>query len=580
MNPKLTLKKDKQGDPQRLLLFTDKGEANIVSEATFGIARKNYSPDGRDVWSLPVDPAVLRQVRKVMHDTVACPDLLNYLIEMMKKQERVDEATRDHTIDHPNLWDFQKPSVRFLETARAGILAHQMGMGKTVVVCAALKHMGFKRTLIVCPNGWSWASHLHQWIDNPYDVSIVQAGSSKKGKLGWDEGIQSHIFSGTKEAREKFIAELLKQDRFVLITNFEQMTIHQETLSKGTYDLCVVDEAHRLKNHQAKRSRASRKIIPRADYRWLLTGTPIRRGYEDLWALLNLCDPVRFTSYWNFVKIYFRAHPNHWGGMDIQGPRDSYAFNRMLSSYMFRKTKKEVMPQLPDKLVEDIKLPMTEKQEALYRQMEKDFRVLVKKEMADGKTAEELVFAPNVAAQLMRLRQLCLDPSLLDDDSPSAKLYYLAEFLEDFQETDEKLLIFAYFRGFIDAVRVLLQSMKIPHQIFVGGMGAQRGREIESLLNENKTKVVVGTIGAMGEFLNLQAASQVIFCDRSWSQKENEQAEDRVHRGEIKTSPVIKYLVHPRSVDLDIMATCRRKQRMEDETVNRVEVLRNLLRRG
>ena len=548
-------------------------------EGSFGIARKNKSTEG-DMWSLPLDPTLVRSVRATMQDTVIDPELREYLDQLMKHQRAVDESTRDHSIEHPHLWGFQKPSVKFLETAGRCVLGHQMGTGKTVIACAALDYLRLRKVLIVCPNSWSWASHISQWVEDPSTVFILQAGSSNKGKLEWDEEINSYVFSGSRDSREDFLKELLlTENEFLLITNFNQMTIHKEVLSKAKYDVCVVDEAHRLKNHGSQRSRASRTILPLADFRWLLTGTPIRRGYEDLWALLHICDPNRFPSYWNFVKIYFRTVPNYWGSLDIIGPRDEYAFNRMLSTYMFRKTKQEVMPELPDKIIEEVKLPMTEEQERLYRQMEKDFRVLVRKELEEGKDEEQIIFAPNVAAQLTRLRQLCLSPALLEDSTDSAKLHYVNEFLEDFKEQDEKLLIFTYFRQFVPLVERTLKAHEIPYALFVGGMGQQQGRKIEEMLNKDQVKVVVGTIGAMGEFLNLQAASQVIFCDRSWSQKENEQAEDRVHRGEIKTSPVIRYLYHPKTVDQDIVAVCNRKQKMEDETVNRIEVIRSLLRR-
>lgn len=556
---------------KRLVLECSYDEKELAKDAGRGIARFSKRDKG---WTYPRDPNVVGALYDNFYNLRVTKDVQDYLDDLKQHQADIQEAVRDNSplFEGDNLWDFQRGSVRFLETAKRCVLAHQMGTGKTVIVSTAVHYLNLERVLIVCPNPvkWSWSDHLTEWAGR--DSYILESGKPNK-TLSSDPRV---LFGTARERAEQLHDVLVRKEPLILIINYEQLRLHQVIFDKYDFDAIVVDEAHRIKNRRAARTQALIKTAQRATYLWMLTGTPVRNDYTDLWTYLHLSDPERFTSYWNFISFYLHTVPGFFGGVDIIGLRDETNFNKMLSTYMFRKTKSEVMPQLPDKIYNDIKIPMLPAQQKAYEKMEKDFVFAVEKELKSGETIEQAVFAQNVVSQITRLRQICLAPAILESKAKSAKLEALWDIFEDVQQ--EGFILYSCFRGFLTLAAEVLDSMEIPYGYIVGGQPTEKSREVELGLNDGSLKGVLATV-QMGEGLNLQAARTVVFADIDWVPAVNEQAEDRVHRGEITESPTIIRLYHPGTVDADVRAACRRKEKIVNETVGRVETVRNILTR-
>lgn len=577
MKSTFNLELTKAGIPKRLTYSCPRELSDVVRMATGGCATFR---NGR--WGMPVDPTYLRRLLPLTGARVT-DTLKDYLGYLKRQQIQVVEAVKDGSPLGPDdgLWGpIQRASVRFLEAGGRVVLGHEMGVGKTVIACKALEQIPTSRILIVCPNSvkWSWVDHIAEWAHLEYPVLVMESGGKSNEELRPKKN--AHELYGSKTERDNQLSTMIAEKQsFALIMNYEQMAIHSKIFAESEYDVIIVDEAHRVKNRKAKRTKALIDLSKRSAYFWLLTGTPVRNSHADVWTLLNMCDPIRFGSYWNFVKTYMLTVNNYFGGIDITGLIDEAEFNTMLSRYMYRKTKKEALPELPDKIYFDHKLALNPEQAGAYQTMEDEFILHIRKELEDGAIMEELLSAPTTVAQLIRLRQICLTPALLGGVADSAKLDALNDVVQDLIYDNQKFIIYTAFRAFIPFVEVILQGLKVPYGIIRGGQKSEERARLQDSLTHGMLQAIVGTTSAMGEGMNLQAATTAIFLDIDWVPAVNQQAEDRLHRAGIKKSPTIIRLYHPGTVEEDIRLTCSRKERIIDETVGQVEVMRNMLLR-
>lgn len=574
MQVRLQLKRTHKGVPVRLQLTCPQEYREYAYEAGRGTGRWNKT--GTMV-TYPVDPAVIKEIARLLPDVIIDKELYDYLESLKQKQNEIFTAinTTEPLDVEDNLWDFQRGSVRFLESVGKGILAHQMGTGKTVIASKAIDVMELDRVVVVCPNSvkWSWVDHLHEWAARD-DIFVLESGKAKD-----DPYDRADILCGSQSERSMLLAKFLTENsHFCLVMNYDQLRMHEKVLSTADYDVCIADEAHRLKNKAAKWTQSAFKMSSKCKYFWLLTGTPIRNDYNDYWSLLRLCDPLRFGSYWNFVNFYLKTIPGHFGGVEIVGQQKELA--PMLTAYMYRVTKEEAMPHLPKKIHTDIRLPLNPTQAKVYETMEEDFIMAIKKQLDNGVEISEILRAPTVVAQLIRLRQICLSPAIIGGEPDSAKLDALDEMLrQDFKPANTQLIIYTWFKQFLVYIEMMLRRLRMSYALVVGGQKSGERDAAEKKLREGDVQVILGTISSMGEGMNLQTATTAIFTDIDWVPAVNEQAEDRIHRGEIKVSPTIIKLYHPNTVESDIRATCKRKERKADETVGVLETLRNMMAR-
>lgn len=570
MKPTLSLSRTKEGKPYRLVLTCNYEDKDLAKGAGRGTARWHTK---LKAWTYPPDPVVVRNLFDYFGEGMKLsPDLEDYLEQVCEwQQEVIQSTTKQDPVGKP-LWPFQVRSVHFLEKTGRAVLGHQMGTGKTPISCVAMDYINASKVLIICPNSvkWSWVDHLDEWSDCSH-IYMLESEASKPTDR------RATLLQGKTEDREDRLAYTINnQEEFVIILNYDMLRIHQQVFMRHDYDLIIADEAHRLVNRRAQRTEVMEKLSKQSPYVWLLTGTPVRNNYDDLYMLLSMCDPVRFTSYWNFVSLHLESAPRPFGGVDIIGLREREGFNAMLSTYMYRVTKKEVMPDLPDKIYSTLRLEMTPKQSKVYEQMEKEFVLMVESMLEGEKKLEKVLTAPNVVSQMMRLRQICLAPAVLGSQAPSSKLLALQDIVEDLSG---QAIVYSCFKQFLGFVEKILQEREIPYALITGDQSSMERNNAVEKLNSGDIQLILGTVQAMGEGLNLQAASTAIFADIDWVPAVNEQAEDRIHRGVIKESPTILRLYHPDTVESDILAVNKRKDRVIGETTGQVEVIREMLLR-
>ncbi len=261
---------------------------------------------------------------------------------------------------------------------------------------------------------------------------------------------------------------------------------------------------------------------------------------QDLWSILNWLYKEQWPSFWRFYQHYvdFEIIYPH-GYHKIHGPKNEKFLREKIDPYFSRRTKEEVLPDLPDKYYTRLEVDLTSKQRKAYDQMKKEMIAWL--ETQDG---TKPLAAPVVIAQLVRLQQFALayaDIVTSDTGSatgasggsviltePSSKLDVLFQILED--NPDESIVIFSQFKQAIRLVEARLQRGSIGYVRITGDDSpADRRRAVDDF-QSGAAGIFVGTIGAGSEGITLTRSSTVIFLDRDWTPARNAQAEDRLHR--------------------------------------------------
>jgi SNF2 family DNA or RNA helicase len=451
------------------------------------------------------------------------------------------------------LYQFQKEMVDRFVTTPSILCGDEMGTGKTVEALAldlrrrttllnGQRQTDFK-TLVVSPLSVasSWERHIH---------------------LMWPG---ARVFVIDPKNRPAFI-EALKQRYHYYVLHWEGLRLIDELQDVKWWHI-IADEVHRAKSKKAQQTVALKK--QKATYKTGLSGTPADNHPQDLWSVLHWLYPGQWASQWNFNRRYvmIQTHTSGGGCTAVTDPENwvtcgknhKHSFRKVIGvgnvdelhdrirDYYIRRTKKEVLPQLPAKYYSTIEVELPPKQRRIYKQMQKDMLAWV------GKHEEEPIAAPMVIAQLTRLKQFALgyaelvpavrkrrDCKSCDGDcvghnvelvrltEPSAKLDALMELLED--NPDEQIVVFSESKQIINLLEARLRRAGITHGIYTGDTSPDDRTRIVDEFQRGAIRVFAGTITAGGEGITLTAANTVVFLDRTWNPSKNRQAEDRLHR--------------------------------------------------
>lgn len=494
------------------------------------------------VWQYPVDRMVVAQMRKIFGPDLKVAsqveDLLKRMDEKRIQMIQVKEAT-DATINVPfadKLRPYQRVGVDYLTKTKRAILADDMGTGKTIQAITTCENAGHEKVLVVCPNTlkWTWLNEVGKWTDS---VAVV--------------------VNGAKNKRMKAIQEFKGK---YLIINYESLRIHEE-LATMRWDAIIFDEAHKLKNRKAQQTVVAKKV--KSENIYLLTGTPMLNRPDELWSLLNRLYPEKFRSYWRFVEQYCQLVHNGYAN-EIVGctPEQEKALRETLAPIMIRRTKAEILPDLPEKVHQRHVVALEGEQKKLYKQMEKDAIAKL--------TQEEVIAAPVVIAQITRLRQLAISPQLLSHQvQESAKFNALMDLIKDNHE-GHKIVVFSQFRKAIELFSERLTTEGIRWTAVTGKVSQKdRNRATKDFQEDKNTRVMLATIEAAAHGLTWTSGDIAIFLDRHWTPAINTQAEDRLHRIGQKNSVTIINLVAENTIEERIENMLEGKAQGFDEIINK-----------
>ncbi|HEV2613118.1 MAG TPA: DEAD/DEAH box helicase [Gammaproteobacteria bacterium] len=438
------------------------------------------------------------------------------------------------------LREYQQEGVRWLQFLKemgfGGVLADDMGLGKTVQLLAHLliektKNHSVLPTLIVAPT-----SLLMNW---------------KREAERFTPSLKVLILHGNLR-RDNF-AHLNNYD--VIITTYALLIRDEEMLVQQKFHLLVLDEAQYIKNIHSKAGQIARKL--NAEQRLCLTGTPMENHLGELWSLFHFLLPGLLGEKSQFYKL-FRT-PIEKNG---DGKRRDYLRQR-ISPFFLRRTKKEVLKELPEKIEMIQPVVLTDAQRELYEDIRialHDDVLSVIKERGFGRSQIYILDA------LLKLRQVCCDPRLLKwnrentnfDVLDSAKLQWLMDLLPNLIDQGRKILLFSQFTEMIALIESACKSAHIPY-VKLTGKTEDRDAVIQQF-QSGEIPLFLISLKAGGVGLNLTQADTVIHYDPWWNPAVENQATDRAHRiGQDKTVFVYK-LITSGTIEEKILALQNEKQ--------------------
>lgn len=449
------------------------------------------------------------------------------------------------------LRDYQKSGFYWLKALKrngfGGILADDMGLGKTIQILALLlsiKEEAVKEgkkapcSLIVCP-----ASLVYNW---QHEI--------KK----FTPALNVELAVGIKPDRERVTSEIDEEKTDVLITSYDLLRRDIDLYKYLNFECMIIDEAQFIKNQTTQLSKAVKSI--RASFKAALTGTPIENRLSELWSIFDFCMPGYLFTYKSFrdrIEIPVTLK---------EDTEEMAHLRRMISPFVLRRLKKDVLKDLPDKLEETIVARMTTEQDRLYRAYLQKVKLMV------GSSSDEELKQERIAifAELTRLRQLCCDPGLLYEnyDGGSAKADLVVEMIRSAAESGHKILLFSQFTSMLDRLVKIFEKEGISHYLLTGATKKEDRVRMVDAFQEDDTVVFCISLKAGGTGLNLTAADIVIHYDHWWNIAVQNQATDRAHRIGQKNVVTVYKLVMKDTIEERIIKLQQKKKELADQLLN------------
>lgn len=442
------------------------------------------------------------------------------------------------------LRNYQKYGFRWLCTLRenhfGGILADDMGLGKTLQVISVMlsaKENGEEGTaLIICP-----ASLVYNW---------------KEEFRRFAPSMRVTTLAGKKEERTLLLAEYEKWD--VLVTSYDLLKRDIDEYEGKQFSYQIIDEAQYIKNQTTAAAKAVKVVNSRV--RYALTGTPIENRLSELWSIFDFLMPGFLYSYEDFRKDYEAPIAKD------QDEEAAVQLRRMVSPFILRRLKKDVLKDLPDKLEEVQYAHMEEAQRHVYEGQVVRMRTKLEKQTDDNYQKSKL----QVLAELTKIRQICCDPSLLFEDyrGESAKRLACIELIISAMEGGHRMLVFSQFTSMLELLEQDLTAEKIPYYKITGATPKEERMRLVKAFNEGEMPVFLISLKAGGTGLNLTGADVVIHYDPWWNLAVQNQATDRAHRiGQEKVVSVYRLIVKD-SIEEKIMKMQETKANLADEILS------------
>lgn len=417
------------------------------------------------------------------------------------------------------LRDYQRVGLGWFEflsgLGLGGCLADDMGLGKTIQVLALLeKHRaagqrpdGVHRTsLVVAPK-----SVIFNWIDE------AKRFAPKLEVLDYT-GIK-------RKARAEEVGEV-----DLWLTTYGTLRRDATELRKRDFHYVILDESQAIKNASSQSAKAARLL--RGEHRLALSGTPIENNLGELWSLLEFLNPGmlgRSSAFQRFMRD------------DLEDHEIRNELARALRPFLLRRTKEEVLDDLPPKTEQILSCALSKEQRKEYEELRDHYRsILMTKEAEVGLNRMKM----NVLEALLRLRQAACHPGLIDKErrgEDSAKLDVLIPKLEEIVSSGHKAIVFSQFTTFLGIVKTRLDALEIPYEV-LDGRTRKRKERVDRFNQDPDCPIFLVSLKAGGSGLNLTAADYVFLLDPWWNPAVERQAVDRAHRIG-RTRPVHAYRV-------------------------------------
>lgn len=416
------------------------------------------------------------------------------------------------------LYPHQERGSDWLCYSENGLLGHQPGCGKTATAIRSLVRVKAFPALVICPNTLkrTWEAECKKWAPDLNVVILDGTASKRKKALKLNADVYAINFEG--------LPSLAHVGRY---GSLPVETKHGE-LNEIPWKAIIVDECQRLINPKAKSTRCVKELSrgKYIEYRWALSGTPVRNTAADFWSLLNFFEPTVWTSRSKFIDMFCETSNNFWGGLEVLGikPARKKLFDEIVDLYLDFVAKEDVLPDLPPKTFSTRYIEMKPKQSKQYKQMLDD--MIIKTD--DG----EYIIATSPLTASARLSQAaCATLEVVGDvvnlDTPSCKVDALVELAGEMG--DQAFVAFASSKKLVNLCADKLRSLGYKVVLITGDQDTtERQYNIESF-QAGRAQILLMT-AAGSEGVTLTAASTLVFIQIPWSNIVYQQVQDRVHR--------------------------------------------------
>ena len=448
-----------------------------------------------------------------------------------------DAAALPSTL-HAELRPYQLDGYRWLtflwEHGLGGVLADDMGLGKTLQTLALVCHAKQRDSamppfLVVAP------------------TSVVSNWVSEAARFA--PGLTVVALTDTLRKRGESIEQVVA-GADIVVTTYTLLRLDGDAYGQVPWSGLVLDEAQHVKNHQSKTYQAARKLP--APFKLAVTGTPVENNLMELWSQLSISAPGLFPHPAKFDEYYVKP-------IEKKGDAERLAqFRRRIKPLVLRRTKEQVVADLPAKQEQVLEVDLHPKHRKIYDKHLQRERQRVLGLLDDVDKNRFVIFR-----SLTVLRQLSLHAGLVDDehrDVASAKIDVLLEQLGDVIDGGHRALVFSQFTGFLGLVRERLEAAGIEY-CYLDGSTRHRDQVIAQF-KEGTAPVFLISLKAGGFGLNLTEADYCFILDPWWNPATEAQAVDRTHRIGQTRNVMVYRLIAADTIEQKVMALKDRKAKL------------------
>jgi SNF2 family DNA or RNA helicase len=456
------------------------------------------------------------------------------VVERSEVPSAVKNILRDYQVSGFNWLNF------LVKYNFGGILADEMGLGKTLQVLTLIKNLALPNpALVLCPRTliYNWQEEAEKFFPD----------------------LKTLVYYGQPEERQ--VQQQQFKDFDLIISSYATISRDVKQLNQAeiSFALLILDEAQHIKNHRTKRAAAVKKIS--AQHRLALTGTPLENSLAELWSIFDFLMPGYLGNFNYFRKKYLLPIKNN------QADKILLELKERIAPFILRRSKKDVLQELPEKVINLHPVSMTQLQEDSYKTVLEEVKgELYQQVSQQGFNNSRL----NVLAALTKLRQICDHPYLVlgekGKNHKSGKLEALKELIMDAVQSGHKLIVFSQFVKMLKLIRQELKKVKIKYQ-YLDGATRNRMARVKSFNQDPEISVFLISLKAGGVGLNLTAADIVIHVDPWWNPMVENQATDRAHRLGQQNKVMVYKLIARGTVEEKMVKLKNKKQLLFDNII-------------
>lgn len=482
----------------------------------------------------------IRGLEATGYNVIIYPDAaehIDFLLYRKRITGLVDEI-RKNPADHPlrksllktELLPYQLDGIAFAVGAGRAVLADDMGLGKTIQGIGAAellaRESAVEKVLIICPTSLKsqWASEIRRFCDRDCQMIL---GSAEERALQYNN------------------------NRFFTICNYEQVMRDANSIEQVKWDLIILDEGQRIKNWESKTAQITKSL--RSRFALVLSGTPLENRLDDLYSVVEFVDDRRLGPSFRF----FNTHRIVDEKGKVLGYKNLDKLREKLSPILLRRTRAEVMKQLPPRTDDIIRIAPSDEQFEINRAQKMIIQSIVNKPYISEMDLLRLQKA-------LLLCRMAADSTFLVDKQPpgySTKLEYLQRLLEELNaEKGQKIVLFSEWTTMLDLIEPILEKLKMRYVRLDGSVPQKKRAQLVSTFCSDPDCKLFITTNAGSTGLNLQVANTVINVDLPWNPAVLEQRIARAHRMGQKNPVQVYILVTENTIEEGLLGTLGAKK--------------------